>query len=304
MATSSLRIPFAFGTSVRFASSALADLARSSVGQKSLQESLADAIVRAPNAGRALPEARSRGELRVPVGSPRVTLSLSIMEPEGGVSPRGVVFVLHGIRDTKESMHGWGALLSQNGFRSVMVDLRGHGGSTGDTLSYGARESADLRDALDALEERGLTRGAVGVAGFSYGAAVAVQWAGLDPRVRAAVAVAPFSRMDEVVAGYLPLPLSPSFLSSLVTMAGARGGFDPAAASPKDAIRRSTAPLLLVHGTGDERIPAVHSERIRDARPAGTLLRLTPGASHRGVVTHAASELRGRLPSWFVEHLP
>jgi pimeloyl-ACP methyl ester carboxylesterase len=298
----SLRIPFAFGTSMRFASSTLADLARSSVGQKSLEESLADAIVRAPNAGRVVSE--SPGELRVLVGSPRVALSFSILEPDGGASPRGVVFVLHGIRDTKESMRGWGTLLSQNGFRAVMVDLRGHGRSTGDTLSYGARESEDLREALDALQERGLAMGAVGVAGFSYGAAVAVQWAGLDPRVRAAVAVAPFASMDEVVAGYLPLPLSSSFLSSLVSMAGARGGFDPAAASPKDAIRRSTAPLLLVHGTGDERIPAVHSERIRDARPAGTELRLTTGASHRGVVTHVSSELRARMPAWFVEHLP
>lgn len=287
---------------MRFASHALGDLARCGVGQKSLKESLADSIVRAPNARRAVLDGGER-ELRVQVGFPRVTLSLRVVEPDSGVEQRGVVFVLHGIRDTKESMQGWGTLLSRAGFRSVMVDLRGHGRSTGDTLSYGVREAEDLRGALDAVEEQGLAGDAVGVVGFSYGAAVAVQWAGLDPRVRAVVAVAPFSSLDEVVAGYLPLPLSPSFLASLVKMAGVRGGFDPAAASPKDAIRRSTAPLLLFHGTGDERIPAAHSERIRDARPARTELCLIEGASHRGVVTHPSSDLASRIPSWFEAHL-
>ena len=297
-----VRIRFQLGATLRFAGIVGADMAASVLGAKSIACVAADAIVRAPNAGRAIsPEtATGANELRVRVGPPGDVLSLVIADsPE----PLATVFVLHGIRDSKEAMRGWAQVLVRARYRVVLVDLRGHGRSTGQALTYGVRESRDLAQAIDAIEARGLVTGSVGAIGFSYGAAVAIQWAALDPRVRAVVAVAPFASLREVVAGYLPLRLPASFLMRVVDLAGERAGFDPDAASPLEAIARTRAAVLLIHGKLDERIPAAHSQRIYAARGGHAELVLVDGARHKSVVTHPDTAFARRASAWFDAHL-
>src|SRR5436853_2381744 len=104
---------------------------------------LAHAIVDAPNRGRNplgpdpdAPELARIGvdhAFRVPVGPPAASLSVWVLDPPTSVgAPRGTVLVLHGMRDRKVTMLDLGRLLSRDGFRAVLVDLRGHGQSTGD----------------------------------------------------------------------------------------------------------------------------------------------------------------------------
>jgi dipeptidyl aminopeptidase/acylaminoacyl peptidase len=57
------------------------------------------------------------------------------------------------------------------GFAVLMIDLRGHGGSSTARLTYGARESQDVLGAVDWLRARG--HGRIGVLGASMGAAPA-----------------------------------------------------------------------------------------------------------------------------------
>jgi len=263
-----------------------------------LQYLAASAIVVAPNRGAAASKPID-GELAVMVGPPNATLSLEIID---GESPHGTVFVLHGIRADKRSMRGWGRMLAAAGLRAVLVDLRGHGRSTGDWLSYGVVESRDLAQVLDAVEARGLRAGSVGVMGISYGAAVAIEWAGSDPRIEAVVAVAPFASLRSVVPGYAPIPLPASFVSGAIDMAGRRGAFDPDSASAVVAIARCHAPVLLVHGQDDHRIPAWHSQLILAAGREHTELLLVPGAGHRSIADDPV--IGERAPAWLAQHLP
>jgi pimeloyl-ACP methyl ester carboxylesterase len=263
-----------------------------------LEHLVASAIVVAPNRGAPAP-ATIGGELPVSVGPPRATLSLEIID--GKQPPRGTVFVLHGIRADKRSVRRWGKMLAAAGLRAVLVDLRGHGRSTGDWLSYGIVESRDLMQTLDAVEARGLRVGLVGVMGISYGGAIAIEWAGRDPRVRAVVAIAPFASLRSVVPGYAPVPLPPSFVSGAIDIAGREGGFDPDAASPVLAIARSNAPVLLIHGQDDHRIPAWHSQLILAARRDNTELLLVAGAGHRSIADDPV--IREHAPVWLAQHL-
>ena len=141
------------------------------------------AIAYAPNFGKqtgVLPEARAEQldtwgisqQLRIAVGPPSALLSVWIMEPSRRPL-QGTVLLLHGIRDSKSSMRGMGQVLADGGFRSVLIDLRGHGSSTGDWLTYGVVDSQDLTQVLDALDRRNLLAEPVGVFGCSYGAATA-----------------------------------------------------------------------------------------------------------------------------------
>jgi len=267
------------------------------VGCQPFQHLAASAIVDAPNRG-ALPKAPLQGEIPVAVGPPSATLSVEIVDEK---TPRATVFVLHGIRADRRSVRQWGHMLADAGFRAVLVDLRGHGRSTGDWLSYGVVESRDLAQVLDALEACGLRIGSVGVMGLSYGAAIAIEWAGIDPRIEAVVAIAPFASLRDVVPEYAPAFLSSSFVSGAIDMAGRQGDFDPDEASPLLAMGRTQVPVLLIHGRDDHRIPARHSQRLFAARAEHTELLLVPGAGHLSIADDPV--VRERAPAWFALHL-
>ena len=166
------------------------------------REALASAVALAPNSdrARAMP-----GSLEMPVelaklgaftvetrvGPPAATLVSWIVEPRAPQF-KGTVILLHGVRMDKRSLSPMAVALASDGYRAVLVDLRGHGESSGRYLTYGSVEVQDISSVLDALRDRGLTLGRTGVYGFSYGGAVALELSARDPRITAVVAVSSF----------------------------------------------------------------------------------------------------------------
>ena len=172
----------------------------------------------------------------------------------------------------------------------MLVDLRGHGRSGGEYLTYGVVESHDISQLLDAVARRA-PLGPGGRYGYSYGAAVAIQLARRDPRVRAVVAMSAFSTLRGVVRDYETrlLPgvadvLPDSYVQGAVDEAGSMARFDPDMASPLQAVRHLRAPLLLLHGTADRRVPFRHALAL--AHAAGGRARLIPvlGATHGSIL--------------------
>jgi pimeloyl-ACP methyl ester carboxylesterase len=268
------------------------------------------AVARAPNHGverpaRRAPPADISAVLDVPVGPPRAILSAWILEPAGRPASANVI-VLHGVRGEKSDMLHVGRALREAGFRAILVDLRGHGASTGDYLTYGVVESRDVGALLDALEPRFDTAPA-GVWGYSYGAAVAIQLAERDARVRAVVAVAPFSTLrgvvDDYAERYLPgSRLVPArWLQGGVDWAGNWAHFAPDSASPLRAAARVGPRLFVAHGAEDAQVTPRHSLAI--ARAAGRQARRIEidGADHASVAANATVLHEGL--AWLAQHL-
>ena len=115
---------------------------------------------------------------------------------------RGTVLILHGYSDARENVMHWGLCLAQQGFRCVLVDLRGHGRSSGATIGYGAFEVRDLEQLLDDLQRRNLMGDQIGVLGVSYGASMSLLLAAQDKRVAAIVALEPFSDAAKAVVEF------------------------------------------------------------------------------------------------------
>ena len=136
----------------------------------------------------------------VKVGPPEASLSVSLVEPpDKSRPPRGTILVLHGILARSATMLPAANALAKAGYRAVLVDLRGHGRSTGKFLTYGIQDAKDLSQVIDELARRNLLAGPLGAYGISYGATTAIHFAGGDRRVRAVVAVEPFAAArDEV----------------------------------------------------------------------------------------------------------
>jgi pimeloyl-ACP methyl ester carboxylesterase len=222
-------------------------------------ERLARSLVRAPNAGKSLAAVAPspiEGELRVDVGPPAALLAVRVVEPDlaPGAVPRGTVLVLHGIYDRGETFRPFSDAFARAGYRAVPIDLRGHGRSTGDHLTYGVRDACDLVQVVDALAEAGRLAPPLFTYGHSYGGAAALQHAAVDPRVRAVVTSNTFTSMRNVVApialAYASAwqrPFVRPFVQPAITRAGRIGGFDPDDARPLRAIARTDAAVLLIH---------------------------------------------------------
>ena len=116
--------------------------------------------------------------------------------------PKGTVLVVHGYTDSKEEMIAWALGLAQGGYRVVLVDLRGHGRSTGNWIGYGAFEVSDLVQVVDSVAQRGHLQPPLGVFGISYGASVSLEYAARDPRVSSVVALAPFSDPRQAIVDF------------------------------------------------------------------------------------------------------
>jgi pimeloyl-ACP methyl ester carboxylesterase len=208
----------------------------------------------------------------VKVGPPEAELSVSVLEPPGLPQPRGTVLVLHGVLARSVTMLPVASALARAGYRAVLVDLRGCGRSTGQFMTYGVQEAKDLSQVIDTLQRRNLLAGRLGVYGISYGATTSIHLAGGDPRVQAVVAIEPFSNARDEIPHFgrvmvpgIGLMIPEDTYQQSLDEAGQIAQFDPDAADAEKAIRRTTASVLIVHGTNDWVVPHWHSERLHAA---------------------------------------
>lgn len=188
--------------------------------------------------------------------------------PIPGLSgPRGTVLLLHGFQDSREDMMHWALFLAQKGFRVVLVDLRGHGHSTGRWIGYGAFETRDLEQVIDALQAKRLIAGRIGLLGVSYGASVGLQLAGHDPRVRAVVAIEPFANPRRAVVDFARA-VAPTYVrgwsdqdfSNAEDRAARMAHFSWKDADVTASAAAAQAPILYVRGMHDHWVPAENTD--------------------------------------------
>lgn len=203
-------------------------------------------------------------------------------------------------------MAGKARSLARLGYRAILVSLRGYCGSTGNERTFTVLERIDLKQTLDALSERGLIAGRVGVWGMSYGAATALAWAGEDDRVQAVVAVASFSSMRAAVPDFahsllplLSLGKDDAWFQTIVDLAGQQACFDPDDADIVASVAKAKAPILLMHGTWDAVVPFPHGERL--AAAAGPTSHFLPieGAGHITIWMDLDGQVERETAAWF-----
>lgn len=218
---------------------------------------------------------------------------------------RGTLVLLHGYGVALDAMAPWGFLLAEQGWRCVLVNFRGHGRSTGDRIHYGPVEARDLAQALDALERRGLVQAPFGVLGVSYGAGVALRWAGEDPRLAATVAVTPYA---ELAAAALNIRDEYArWLPRGVARAGTRRlpavlAVDADELNPAAVLARRPVRALFVAGDADRITPADDIRRLLERAAPGSALVLVPEAGHEAA-PYFFEALRGPVTEWFAREL-
>lgn len=223
-------------------------------------------------------------------------------EPNGS----GVI-LLHGVGDTRSGMAYHATYLLQDGFTVVMPDARGHGSSGGSVISYGIRESADVHAWADWLFRARPIARLYGL-GQSMGAAVLLESLPREPRFRAVAADCSFDTFEDIA--YYRLEHA-SGLSRWASWPVVQTGFlyarlvyglDLRKASPATAIRSTSVPVLLIHGTADANIPPGESVALHALNPQSTTLWLVPGAQHVSALSARPEEYVRRVTDWFRSH--
>ena len=215
-------------------------------------------------------------------GARGVRLPAWLVQAAGASGPRGIVVLLaeNGGNRASPRMLWLAGEVARMGFDALLVDLRGHGTSSG-LNTYGLGETLDLVEVLRALRREDPERPIVAV-GFSLGASCILRAMSMTDAIRAAVVFASYARLDRELVrhelGYqtvgggmarLARLVSPRLLlASLRLWAGL-----PRLPEPADLV--TDRQVLLFHCTGDPEIPFAHAQAIV-ARARAPLLELHP----------------------------
>lgn len=153
------------------------------------------------------------------------------------------------------------------GFNVLCPDLRGHGGSEGDFITFGLLESGDLSHAVAAAAETaGADPGRLAVHACSAGCTTALAFCAGNPAVRALWLESPFGDAREMARHYLHLKSGlPRWLLGLTTRIalsradakvrrrlGLTGGEGLESVDPLETAKRVRCPVQVVYGTKDE----------------------------------------------------
>jgi alpha-beta hydrolase superfamily lysophospholipase len=218
--------------------------------------------------------------------------------------PRGTVVLLHGYALAQFSLAPWALRLAQDGWQCVLVDIRGHGRSTGEQIYYGLQEPHDLSQLLDDLAQNGHLQEPVAAMGESYGAVMALRWRPLDPRVRSVVAITPYAGLSNTVmnlrkeyAAWVPKTLIRSGLKKLPSVLEVPSS----ELDTTTVLARSPETALFVAGANDKIASEADVARLRALAAPGSELIIVPDATHE-TVTYYFAELAKPVLDWLARH--
>ena len=212
--------------------------------------------------------------------SPRGKLSATLYQSLDGAENAPIAIVLHGGLGTdRQQVLDVACTLSLNGYRVLTPDLYAHGKSEGDAPTLGFGDASDVHAWVDFAQKMQLDAQIV-LFGQDEGAA-AVLLAACGELSGSVKAVATDSAADLGVQRMLDLAKvkEDSFKGKLLKLIYLRraSGADKKISERIDAAK---APLLLIHGTGDQEVPAWQSEDIALSAGENAQLLYVEGAGH------------------------
>jgi len=215
-------------------------------------------------------------------------------------APRGTVVLLHGYGLAQFSMAPWALRLAEDGWRCVLVDLRGHGRSTGREIFFGTRETNDLSQLLDKLEWDGQLAGPVQVMGESYGGALALRWKTSEPRVQKVVAIAPYGVLSDAVlniardyAKWFPT----FFLRAGLKQLPAVLEVQPGDLDITTVLKRHPESALFVAAAQDKIMPLKDVNSLHELADSNSPMVVVPRATHEAV-TYFFDDLVPPVTAW------
>lgn len=170
------------------------------------------------------------------------------------------VVAVHGYRGCGErDMAFIVPALVGRGYNVLLPDLRAHGESDGKVVGFGVTDRTDIAEWVKTLAEE-YRPAAVWLYGVSMGASAVLMSSALDlpAEVKGIIADCGYTSIDAQIShlyatvAHIPPPLAMPWVRLFARRVA---GYDPRAASAPDALRRTTLPVLFIHGRNDRFVP-------------------------------------------------
>ncbi|MNI33290.1 2-succinyl-6-hydroxy-2,4-cyclohexadiene-1-carboxylate synthase [compost metagenome] len=170
------------------------------------------------------------------------------------------------------------------GFNVLLIDQRRHGNSQGKYTTYGFMEKHDVDGWVQWIIEHYGENSVIGLHGQSVGGGTVIEYLSIaHPNVKFVVAECPYSDLTELLRHQIKvlnkLPIYP-LLPLVNIQMQKRAGFRMQQVSPLRAVRYSSMPLLLIHGTEDNFVPTQMSKSLYEHKRGPKRLLLIEGAVH------------------------
>jgi pimeloyl-ACP methyl ester carboxylesterase len=216
--------------------------------------------------------------------------------------PRGTVVLLHGYSLAQFAMAPWAIRLAQEGWRCVLVDLRGHGKSSGRQIFYGIREPGDLSQLLDQMARDQQLIEPVASVGESFGGVLSLRWKAADPRVQMAVAIAPYASFSNALlnichdyAGWVPKTILRAGLKKVPGVLDVQ----PAELDTTTVLSRHPVTVLFIAGAEDDVAPVAEVRKLYELAADSEMV-VVPEATHEAV-TYFLDDLVPPILKWLAK---
>ncbi len=215
-----------------------------------------------------------------------------------------ILLEAHGFRSSWQNDFSLSAgNLMEEGCSLLLIDERTHGESEGKYITYGVRESRDVKDWCLWLAERFGPEMPVYLAGISMGCTTVLMAAGRDlpDNVKGIIADCGFTSPAELFKHEMKhlfrLPWQP-FLWLFRPICRLFAGFDPDE-STLDALKGCSLPILFVHGGKDDFVPTRMTRENYDSYEGPGDLLIVEEADHGCSYAVAEEEYRRRVKALF-----
>jgi hypothetical protein len=204
--------------------------------------------------------------------------------------PRGTALLFHGYVGSKDDLFEPARVLHEQGYRAVLVDFRGSGGSSGATTTLGVREAEDVAHAVAYVREA-WPGSRVVLYGTSMGSVAilrAIAHEGVQPD--AIIIESPFDRMINAIRVRMPLVGVPPFPAAelLAFWGGVQHGFNAFAHNPATDAQVVQCPVLLLGGEADELAKPAQVQAVFAQVPGQhKQLVMVPQAGHELLIRHS-----------------
>jgi len=219
-----------------------------------------------------------------------------------------VIIIQHGFKSNRGDVLKEAEVFARHGYGALLMDLRGHGDSEGDLITFGLLEMQDMEAGYQYL----LTRPEVdperiGIIGNSMGGSVVINYAAQNPQIKAVVGHSAFSSLQDTVetgvrtfADLPPFPFAPLIQFFAEREAGIKAA-DVAAVEVIGSI--SPRPVFILHAGGDTVVGPDAGQKLYDAAGEPKEFWFHPDYGHVPFLEEEPEEFERRVIAFFDQSL-
>lgn len=184
-------------------------------------------------------------------------------------NPRAIVILLSGIENPSvTAFWGYAKMLQDNGYSSLLIEMRGHGASEGG-ISLGYKEYLDVKAAVEYITSSAeYVDLPIIIWGTSMGGVVAINSIGEIEEIDGVISASAYSSWPDAYYDNMIAMGIPAFVAAIekpfVSLySGFKLGFSNLSINPLNEIQKLNGrPALLMHSQGDSQVPFASFERI------------------------------------------